>query len=135
MTVTRLSVADISKFCQTREVEIRLRAAAEPYVLTLHGEYDGYGDFFSIHLADIEFLDIAGGFSVEGAEEIGDLSAVSMFSDRWKELAGQYSPPAVVFCVAGRGDPMGRGETGEFIVIANRIDCFAGEDWTLPALT
>jgi hypothetical protein len=129
MNTARLSVAEISNFCKTREVEIRLQRAPAPYTLTLHGEYDGYGDFFSIHLADIEFIDIAGGFSVSGISEIGDLSAAATFSERWNVLRGQYSPPAIVFLVAGREDPNIRGQTGEYIVIANSIVCNAGKDW------
>jgi hypothetical protein len=129
MSADRLSIADVADFCKKREVEIRLKRAPETYALSLHGEFDGYGDFFSIHVADIEFMEIAGGFSVEGAVEISDLATAATFSERWKWLQGQYSPPAIVFLVAGREDRDISGETGEFIVVANRIVCLAGKDW------
>lgn len=121
----RITIDEISEFSKTRDVELCARRAPPPYVLALHGEFDGYGDFFSIHIADIEFLEIEGRFSVEAAFEIHDLKMAETFSGRWKQLRGQYSPPAVVFVEKIDSPSAPR----QFIVVANQIDCFAGDDW------
>src|ERR1700742_5027540 len=67
MTDRSLSFDLIRSFAARREVDLELVAARAPVSIALRGMFDGYGDFFSILAADVEYMDIL------GALTLGDL--------------------------------------------------------------
>jgi hypothetical protein len=125
-----LSVDDLDRFCRRRVVDLVWRAGDSRRPLVLHGEFDGYGDFFSIWLGDIEYVSLANGFVV-GGMTLGSFGDFCASEPQWRGLRQYYSGPALVFTADGR-DVGAPGETGEivkFVVVANVIECVAGRDW------
>ncbi len=121
---------DVRLFCQSRVTEIVL-AGSDRYTIRLHGEFDSYGDFFTLVASDIEYLEIAGGFTVSDMRLVEEVRELGILNPKWARLEGEYSGPAVAFLSADSGDWASESET--FVVVANTLEWTAGTDWEGPA--
>jgi hypothetical protein len=117
----------VRTFCASREVDLVLAPPSPPFVLCLHGQFDGYGDFFSILVKDVEFVELAGGFTVGDMLMATELRSLAAVVPRWSRLAGVYSGPALAFRTADSSS--WSSDCDAFIVVANHIEWRAGKDW------
>jgi hypothetical protein len=117
----------IRKFCASREVDVVLALATPPFVLCLQGQFNGSGDFFRLLAKDVEYIELAGGFTVGDLAMTTDVSALSSLSPKWSQLSGLYSGPAVALRSADSGE--WGSDRGTFVVVANHLEWHAGRDW------
>ena len=103
-----------------------LSPSRTPFSLCLHAEFDGYGDFFSLLFCDVEYVELAGGFTV-GDLVMADVHSLSLRTPKWSRLVGLYSWPAVAFRTAD-AHAWNRDDQA-FLVVANQIRCEPGRDW------
>lgn len=123
-----LNVEDVQSFCKSREVDIVLAPPPPSFVLCLHGQFDGYGDFFSLVARDVEYVDIAAGFTVGDLRSVNEVRELGALSAKWSRLASLYSGPAVAFRSANVPDWGVDGES--FVLVANTLEWLAGRDWS-----
>jgi hypothetical protein len=129
--IVMLDFGSVREFCMSREVDLVVAPSQTPLTLRLHGEFDGYGDFFSLVFRDVEFMELAGGFTVGDLVAVDDVQALVDLAPKWAHLIGLYSGPAVAFRTA---DTQAWDMTSQmFVVVANRIECYAGRDWHVPS--
>ena len=117
-----MDIGEIDSFCRSRPVEVVVRPSGSQSELVLHGEYDGVGDFFSIHFSDIEYVDIAGAFVVDGIIT-DDFRRLCSLESRWQHLVTECSGPAVVFWQStGQPMPLRR----HYVVVCGTFECKPG---------
>lgn len=121
------TVASVDQFVRQREVEISI-ASAGRYRLTLHGEYEGYGDFFTIELDDVEYIDVASCFVAGGVRQL-DIRDAELLRPKWRGLSREWGGVVLVFWGAGYDGPEAAPDTSAFLVIAGRIRVEPGADW------
>jgi len=97
------------------------------YVVCLHGEFDGYGDFFTIGIRDIEYVDLPGRITVGDVFLVERLAELGAVSEKWPRLAEEYSGKALV-CRSADAEGLG-SHTSTFIVVANDFEIHCGRDW------
>jgi len=125
--VNMLDFFDIRAFCLSREVDLVLAPAPAPFTLCLHGEFDGLGDFFSMLAKDVEFVELAGGFTAGDLQMTRNVGTLSSLSPKWSQLSTTYSGLAIAFRTA---DGQSWGVDREtFVLIANHVEWHAGRDW------
>lgn len=123
-----LNFDSVRTFCAGREVDLVIASPPLSCAFCIRGEFDGYGDFFSLLFSDVEYVEFAGRFTV-GDLVMVDVGALPALAPKWSQLIGRYSGPAVAFRTA---DAQGWGESAHaFVVIANQIRCLAGRDWPI----
>lgn len=121
----------IRDFCASRLVDLRLIRPPDGFTLALHGEFDGYGDFFTLVARDIEYVDLPGGFPFGELVFTHDVRDLEALAPKWATLSQDYSGPAVAFRSA---DASSWGSDRYcFAVIANTLEWRAGRDW--PAVS
>lgn len=106
-----------------------LASPPPPFVLRLKGQFDGIGDYFSILAQDVEYVELAGGFTVGGMMLTAASDAARM-TERWARLADMYSGPALVLRSTDSGEWHDARPQDLHIVIANQLSFCAGLDWT-----
>jgi len=122
-----LDFDSVRDFCSGREVDLVIAPPPTPFALGLHGEFDGYGDFFSLLFRDVEYVELAGGFTVGDLVMVDGIDSLSLLTPKWSRLVGLYSGPAVAFRTADT--QAWNGDDQLFLVIANQIRCEPGRDW------
>ncbi|MCX5747481.1 MAG: hypothetical protein NT062_33875 [Proteobacteria bacterium] len=122
-----LDFDSVRKFCSGREVDLVIAPSSTKFGLCLHGEFDGYGDFFSLLFGDVEYVELAGGFTVGELVMVDDVASLALLTPKWARLVGLYAGPTVAFRTA---DTQGwDGLDQMFVVVANQIRCEPGRDW------
>ena len=124
----KITIEEIMTFCQSREVDLVLRSADAPHQLCLHGEFDGYGDLFSILVGGVEYIDVAGGFPVGGIQEMS-FSDAQFIAPKWANLAGEYSGRCLVIWNANAAMLRASPDKHRYLVVANDIEIESGHDW------
>jgi hypothetical protein len=123
-----IGIVDIARYCTTREVDLVLRRAEPPFVIRLLGEFDGYGDFFAIDVAEIEYLDLAGGITVAGMRLL-DFSTARSLCSKWQALGDAYSGQSLV--IWSDSDELEQAsDSSRFLVVAGQVVCHRGKDWS-----
>ncbi|MCA9679312.1 MAG: hypothetical protein H6708_03105 [Kofleriaceae bacterium] len=122
-----LELDDVRAFCRGREVDLVMVSPPAPFTVCLHGEFDGYGDFFSLVARDVEYVDLPGGFPLGEMRDVSQVSAMVELSPKWTGLAELHSGPAVAFRSADARD-WGTG-CCDHLIIANHLEWRAGRDW------
>lgn len=98
-----------------------------PCLVCLHGEFDGYGDFFTILAYDVEYIEIPGRITVGDVilhERFAEFAAVS---SKWAGFAGVYSGKALACRTADTAD--WESHAGVFVVVARDFEMRGGRDW------
>lgn len=129
MSVDGLTCVDIAAFCASREVDLVFRGASPPLSFVLHGEFDGYGDFFTIEVGDVEYVDCPGTFAVRELRLLEDRRTLGELAAKWQRVGEEYGAPTLVMRsddVGGWNDPR---QHAYALVIANRITFRPGADW------
>lgn len=118
---------DVKRFCATRSVDLTMACPPPPFTVCLHGEFDGYGDFFSLLVKDVDYVEIAGAFPVGDIVIVSDLATLPSLLPRWSRLVESCSGTAVAF----RSDDTPQwGDGAEcFIVVADHLEWRSGGDW------
>jgi len=97
-----------------------------PCAIRLRAEYDGYGTFFTVDFADIEYVEFSPGV-VEGIE-IADLQvALRTLGPKWSRLVDRYSGPT--FICEMPLDVVAEQTFEHRVIVANTITVQAGPDW------
>lgn len=120
----RLSVEQVHRFCQGREVEIVIVPPPKSYSLCLHGEYDGYGDFFSILVNGVQYLDVTSGMIVGQIVFDVDVRRLLTNTSRWSGLKAEFADSGMVIVAA---DSEGYLEAS--LLVATELHIVAGKDW------
>jgi hypothetical protein len=123
------SFENIRALCRQREVDLVMTTPPAPYVLCLHGQFDGHGDFFSILLRDVEYVELSGGVTVGDMLQTANIAEVSRMAEKWSQLAEAYSGPAIVIRSADSENWESARPQDLFLVVANDIMCRAGADF------
>lgn len=116
----------VRAFCASREVDVRLMPPPHPYLIYLHGELDGDGDFFSILAKEVEFLELPYSLTV-GDIVLCEVSELPALMPEWSRLVGVYSYPALAFRSAG-SPRWGPGCEG-YVIIAGHLEWTPGRNW------
>lgn len=124
----KVTLTDIKRAIAAREIDLRLAAAPEPYSLCIKGEFDHYAHFFTILLRDVEYLDIAGGFTV-GDIEMTDATKAAEVAPKWRRLTGLYSGPTLLIRSADSESWESATSSELFAAVANTIEFEPGPDW------
>lgn len=127
--VRRVSLEEVRSLCRNNQVDLVLASPSAPHVLCLHGEFDGYGDFFSIQVGELEYADVAGGCSVGDILALDSMAAVSSVVAKWRELECEYSGRALLIRSAYSASWVDAEEKDLFLVVANEFLSTAGSDW------
>lgn len=119
----------VREFCSRREVDLVLRASPSPETLCLRAQFDGYGDFFSIHAINLDYGEIAGSITLGDMRLLPDVVAVSALSSRWLWLQGVASGITLALMTAD-AESWQAAQAGElFLIVASEIEFRAGSDW------
>lgn len=129
MSESELSFSEIRQYCVQREVDLVLAPAHSPFVLSLRGQFDGHGHFFSILTQDVEYIDLANGVTVGELMLTSDVRTVAALCAKWKHLAGLFSGTALVIRSADFDDMASAAPSGLHVVIANSFFFAPGPDW------
>lgn len=122
-----LDFNDVRAFCGSREVDLVMVPPPPPFTLCLHGEFDGYGDFFSFVAKDVEYVELPGAFTVSDLIFTSQAAELATLSPKWLRLGEAYSGPALALRSA---DAPGWGtDRHVFVVIANHLEWRPGSDW------
>ncbi len=122
-----LSMTDVARVAGIRELELVLTGSSTN-LISLHGEYEGTGDFFSISFWDIEYIEIAGLFVLGGVRE-GSCEAFSQMKLKWARLRSDYSGKAVAFWSADAASLETAMDNECFLIVCNRLSVTPGSDW------
>ena len=117
---------DVRLLLAEREVDLYLVPPPSTYELCLHGQFLEYGDFFSLLVRNVAFVELAGGFTVGDVVSTDDPATLSTLVPRWKRLA-TYEGIAVAFRT-GSSDAWGPDADGS-VIIASHFEWIAGDDW------
>jgi hypothetical protein len=129
MSNINISFESIREFCTRREVDIMLTASTGTSELCFRGSFDGHGDFFSILATTVEYVDIAGGFTVGDMLMPGQLAEAIQLTAKWQSLSGLYSGPSIVVRSAASDGWTTARPQDLFLVVANHFEFIAGVDW------
>jgi hypothetical protein len=124
-----VTAAEVVRFCAQREVDLRLRGGQSPFTVDLHGEFDGYGDFFSILCADVEYVDCPGVFTIGGLIFVQDCREVLSQQEKWRGWLDSCSGPGFAMWEAGEENLRTARASSAYVVVANRIVLRSGADW------
>lgn len=130
MTTQQVPFDAIRALCTRREVDLLLAPPPAPYVLCLRGQFDGHGDFFSILMQDVEYMELAGGVAVGDMIMATEISSVPRMAPKWDALKSACSGPAILIRSADSDSWESARPHDLFIVVANNIVCHAGVDWS-----
>lgn len=130
MNTQQVSFDAIRTLCTRREVDLVLASPPTPYTLCLRGQFDGHGDFFSILMQDVEYIELAGGITVGDIMMTTEISAAPQMAQKWDALKSTYSGPAILIRSADSDSWESARPHDLFIVVANNIVCHAGVDWS-----
>jgi hypothetical protein len=118
---------EVRTICARREIDLVIKPPPPSYSLCLHGELDGYGDFFSVIAKDVEYLEVPGGITVVDVVYVNQIEELAALSPKWSSLRGQYSGPALAFRSAD-AEHWGTG-VHDFVIVGGTIECHPGRDW------
>ncbi len=124
-----LSANDILGFCRSREVELVFATPQPPSTLRLHGQYEGYGDFFSIQAFGVRYVQITSGVVV--ADLVFERSLRNLLGrfERWRWLAEEFIESALVITEVEETLPSPSDYSKQGIIVAETISFVAGRDW------
>jgi hypothetical protein len=114
---------------RAREIELGLPPAPPAYSLCLHGEFDGYGDYFSVLVAGVRYIEFSPGIVVGEMLFAADARELLGRFPRWKALAAEFAEQALVVLPAEDTLKAPSDSLGQAIVVAERIDVVEGKDW------
>lgn len=125
--LTEQDLLQINALVARHPVEVSL--GNEAYAgLTLHGTFEGYADYFTLHFREVEFVTCPGGFEPKSFRSM-DFGLLCHSESKWRALKGLYSGRALV----AEADAL--GEAGPFnppyLLVAGQIYFEAGSDWIL----
>lgn len=124
-----LSFEEIRRFCRTRPIELAIsRNGSKTDGLTLHADFEHYGDFFSIDVDDLEYVDLVGRLWVGGLE-LGDWRELSATKAKWTPLASEFSGPALAIWATDAKTLTDAAETECYLIVGNSISFRPGRDW------
>lgn len=103
-----------------------------PAPLCLRGQFDEYGDYFSIVATDVEYLELAGTITV-GDLMMGQLKEIAGAIPKWAALGEMYSGPALAIRSADSNDWQNASSRDLFLLVANHIALVPGKDWQATA--
>jgi hypothetical protein len=124
----------IRLFCRSREVDLVLQPAKPPCMLRLHGQFDGYGDFFDILTTDVDYIELADGVTVGDLRLVESVGALAGLSAKWRPLEEFYSGVALAIRSADSGGWASARPEHLFVVIAGQIEFKPGRDWVVTGL-
>jgi len=124
-----IQITQIREACRRREVDLVVSPPLPGFVLSLHGEFDGYGDFFSILASDVDYVEVAGGIPIGDLVLLSDLGELARFTKNWHWLRDRYSGQALILRSADSADWANASHADTFILVASTIVCYAGRDW------
>jgi hypothetical protein len=122
-----LAIGDVRDFCRSRDVDLVLVPPPHPFTLCFRGEFDGYGDFFRLVATDVEYVEMASGFTV-GDIVSTEAAKLGALRSSWARLVGKYSGPAIAFRTVDTDT--WETEGGAFVIVANRFEWHAGPGWS-----
>lgn len=123
-----IAFEDVRLLCTRREVDLVLYGGRPPYELCLRGQFDNYGDYFSVLARGVEYVELASGIPV-GDMLMTDATDLPRVAGKWQHLRGQYSGSALVVLSADADGWDSAGPHDLFVVIANLIEVEAGTQW------
>jgi hypothetical protein len=127
--IERIPIETLRAFCSSREIDLTLVSPPQGYVVAFHGEYDGYGDFFTIAMRGVEYLDVAGGITIGDLVLASQVREVGELALKWRGLGRRYSGSALAMRSA-EADAWGTAsQDGMYLVVASEIVIMPGEDW------
>lgn len=126
-SMSNLNFDSVRSFCASRDVDLVLVSPVVPFSLRLRGEFDGHGDFFSLLARDVEYVELAGGFTVAEMIATNDVRSLFGLTQRWSRLHGTCSGPAIAFRPVD--SPDWEAGLGGFLIVANHFEWRAGPDW------
>jgi hypothetical protein len=119
----------IDSFVKLRETDLVLAASEPPYAITLRAQFNGYGHFFSILAADVEYVDCHGQFTVGECRLLSDAALAVSVGSKWKWLESVVSGPALMMRSADSTSWDGARDSQLALLVANRLVFVPGADW------
>ena len=126
MSEPTITIEQIRAICRQREIDLVVTVPPRSFVLSLHGEFDGYGDYFSILVADLEYVDLTGNLTVGDLYLTHEIEEVSRLNPKWAHIAANYSGRALVLRSANADSWQSAQPQDLFLVIANTFSFRAG---------
>jgi hypothetical protein len=123
-----LTLEEVRRFCHARPVELSLAPSERAGTIVLHGDYEGYGDFFNLCAENVAFAQLAGRFWVSGFV----LTSWAQLCDQaieWTPFRGEFAGEALGMWKSEAGSLAGAAATDRFVVVAQRFVFSAGSDW------
>jgi len=123
-----VTVQELRNFMAARETDLVIAPHSSPCELILRGQFNGYGDFFSVGFSGVEYIDLANGITVC---DVRLMQAEDAFSslNKWSWLKGLVSGPALVLRTAESESWEQARPDQLFLVVANQIELSSGSDW------
>ena len=119
---------EVRLLCRRQEVDLVLASPPAPGVLCLRGQFDGYGDYFSVVASDVEYVQLAGTITV-GDLMMDQMQKLAGAVPEWAALVELYSGPALAVRSADSADWQTASARELFLLVANHIALVPGKDW------
>lgn len=123
-----ISLDSIREFCATREVDLVMCSPPPPFTVCMRGEFDAYGDFFSILARDVEYVDLAGGLTV-GDLVLVEIATLSRTTQKWRDVGTAYSGQALLIRSADAETWEAAKPLDLHLVVAGELIFEKGKDW------
>jgi len=123
-----LTFERVRSFCRSRPVELVISSPPPPFELCLHAGFETPGDFFSIPVGAVQYLDVATREWIGDLRMVEDVREVAGLAAKWSHLPSDYPGRALVFHSSDQDWPDAPPEQ-LFLVVADRIEFHAGRDW------
>jgi hypothetical protein len=85
-----------------------------------------------VDLVLVEDVELAGGITVGGLMMTSDTAGAAQIAPKWAGIKDLYSGKLLVIRSADAEEWQTAQSHELFILVANRIVCFAGRDWLAP---
>jgi hypothetical protein len=129
--MTVLTFEAIRRFCQSRPVELTLAPCERADSIALHADFEGNGDFFSIHAEGVEYVQLIGRCWIGGVV-LDDWHQLSAKALEWQSLRAEYSGRALVMWASDEASFETTRPADRFVIVASRFVFTPGSDWTEP---
>lgn len=123
--MSRSEIVALNLLVVARPTDLVLRAVDRG--LLFHGEFDGYGDFFSLHLGEVEYIDAPGTFPV-GGFRLATVLEASQMEDKWRFLHTDYSGQALVMWNADAPTFEEATSSQRYLVLSEELELRRGSD-------
>lgn len=121
-------VSKITHACRNRDFDILVHLGLNDDSLVLKAHFDGYGDYFSVHCTDVEYVRTSMSLTL-GGMVVDDFSIVSKLDSTWMPLARVFGRMGIAMWTVDSESFELTPPSDRYLIVASDIYIVRGKDW------